>query len=77
MGWAGSQAIHRRNQSELRLHFGLGLGLGQARIVDTIEVKWPTTQNVERITQLQPNQILTIREGGGIVDTFKRRPKQR
>ena len=55
------------SQSDLRLHFGLG----KAQTVDVIEVKWPTTQKVERFTQVKANQILTIREGSGIVDTFK------
>jgi enediyne biosynthesis protein E4 len=59
------------SQSDLRLHFGLG----QAQIVDAIEVKWPTTQDVERFTRVQPNQILTIREGSGIVDAFKPKAK--
>ena len=35
------------SQSDLRLHFGLG----QARQIDLIEVKWPTTQTVEKIHQ--------------------------
>ena len=30
-----------------------------------IEVKWPTTQKIERFTQVKANQILTIREGDG------------
>jgi hypothetical protein len=34
-------------------------------------VKWPTTHNVERFTQVKANQILTIREGGGIVESVK------
>jgi hypothetical protein len=51
------------SQSDLRLHFGLG----KAQTVDVIEVKWPTTQKVERFTQVKANQILTIREGDGIV----------
>jgi hypothetical protein len=52
------------SQSDLRLHFGLG----SADVVDTIEVRWPTTQKVETFTQVQVNQILTIREGAGIVE---------
>ena len=40
-----------------------------------IEVKWPTTQKIERFTQVKANQILTIREGSGIVDTFKPKAK--
>ena len=55
------------SQSDLRLHFGVGA----AETIDAIEVKWPTTQKIERFTQVKANQILTIREGDGIVATFK------
>lgn len=55
------------SQNDLRLHFGLG----QTATVDSIEVKWPTTQKIERFEQIKANQILTIREGQGIVATFK------
>ncbi|HKF45971.1 MAG TPA: CRTAC1 family protein [Terracidiphilus sp.] len=55
------------SQSDLRLHFGLG----SAATVDAIEIKWPTTQKLERFTQVKANQILTIREGNGIISTFK------
>ncbi|HEY3706778.1 MAG TPA: CRTAC1 family protein [Terracidiphilus sp.] len=51
------------SQNDLRLHFGIG---GSAT-VDAIEVKWPTTQKVERFTNVKANQILKIREGEGIV----------
>jgi hypothetical protein len=51
------------SQSDLRLHFGLG----KAATVDLVEVKWPTTQKIDKFTQVKPNQILTIREGSGIV----------
>jgi len=47
----------------LRLHFGLG----KVQTIDLVEVKWPTTQKVERFTNVKANQILTIREGSGIV----------
>jgi hypothetical protein len=57
------------SQSDLRLHFGLG----KAQTVDLIEVKWPTTQKIERFPQVKPNQILVIREGSGILDTAKTR----
>ena len=52
------------SQNDLRLHFGLG----KAPTVDLIEVKWPTTQKVERFTQVKANQILTIREGAGTIE---------
>jgi enediyne biosynthesis protein E4 len=34
-------------------------------------VKWPTTQKLEKFTQVKANQIITIREGDGIVSTMK------
>src|SRR5206468_1225680 len=46
------------SQSDLRLHFGLG----KSQTADLIEVKWPTTQKVERFSKVKANQILTIRE---------------
>ncbi len=58
------------SQSDLRLHFGVGT----VETIDAIEVKWPTTQKIERFTQIKVNQILTIREGEGIVTTAKPKP---
>jgi len=55
------------SQNDLRLHFGVG----NIETVDLIEVKWPTTQKLERFTQVKVNQILTIREGDGIIATLK------
>ena len=57
------------SQNDLRLHFGVA----KAEAVDSLEVRWPTTQKVERFTQVKANQILTIREGDGIVATFRPR----
>ena len=51
------------SQSDLRLHFGIGA----AETIDVLEIKWPTTQKIERFTQLKSNQIVTIREGSGII----------
>jgi enediyne biosynthesis protein E4 len=59
------------SQSDLRLHFGLG----KIQTIDLIEVKWPTTQKIERFTKVPANQILTIREGSGIISTFKQKAK--
>ena len=59
------------SQSDLRLHFGLG----KSQIIDLIEVKWPTTQKIERFTKVPANQILTIREAHGITSTFKPKSK--
>ncbi len=55
------------SQSDLRLHFGLG----KLDTVDAIEVTWPTTQKTERFTKVAANQILTIREGSGVVASWK------
>ncbi len=50
---------------------GCTSALARPTYVDAIEVKWPTTQKIEKFTQVKANQILTIREGDGIVATFK------
>jgi hypothetical protein len=55
------------SQNDLRLHFGVG----ETVIIDMIEVKWPTTQKIEQFRKIPANQILTIREGAGIVKTDK------
>jgi enediyne biosynthesis protein E4 len=59
------------SQGDLRLHFGIG----KAQIIDRIEVKWPTTQRVDRFLHVKPNQILTIKEGGGIIHSATPQPK--
>ena len=56
------------SQNDLIMHFGLG----KATVLDALEVKWPTTGVVERFEGVSANQILTIREGSGIIA-----PKQR
>ena len=58
------------SQNDLRLHFGVGT----VDTIDAVEVKWPTTQKVERFTQIKVNQILTIKEGEGIIATAKPKP---
>lgn len=55
------------SQSDFRLHFGIG----HTQKVDLIEIKWPTTWKIERFTNLDANQILTIKEGAGIVKAEK------
>jgi hypothetical protein len=51
------------SQSDLRLHFGVG----EAKKIDWLEVKWPTTWKIEKFTDVGVNQILTIKEGAGII----------
>jgi len=57
------------SQSDLRLHFGLG----QVKQIDLIEVKWPTTQKIEKFTNIEANRFLTIKEGSGIIKAEKKR----
>jgi hypothetical protein len=52
------------SQNDLRVHFGLGA----ASAVDRIEVRWPNGR-VERWTDVRPNQVLTLTEGGGTTGT--------
>ncbi len=56
------------SQSDFRLHFGVG----RAQKVDLVEIKWPTTWKIERFTNLDANQILTIKEGSGIIKAEKK-----
>jgi hypothetical protein len=48
------------SQNSLRQHFGLG----QAAVVDTIEITWPSGY-VQRIAGANVNQFMTITEAGG------------
>lgn len=59
------------SQSDLRLHFGLG----QVKQIDLIEVKWPTTQKIEKFTNIEANQFLSIKEGAGIIKAEKYTPR--
>ena len=43
----------------------LSFGLGQSPQVDVFEVKWPTTQKIEKFANMPANQFLTIKEGAG------------
>jgi len=63
---AGSSYL---SQNDTRVHFGLAGAAG----VDRLEVRWPSG-HTEAIQNLSANQIITIREGEGIVkqEPFKR-----
>jgi hypothetical protein len=50
------------SQSDLRQHFGLG----QARKVDQVEVRWPSGQ-VEKVGGWEADQFVTIEEGRGLI----------
>jgi hypothetical protein len=49
------------SQSDLRQHFGLG----QARKVDEIEVRWPSGQ-VDKVTGVDADQFVKVVEGRGL-----------
>jgi hypothetical protein len=51
------------SQNDLRLHFGLG----DATRVDALELLWPSGLK-ESFQNLEPNQLLVIQEGKGIVE---------
>jgi hypothetical protein len=55
---AGSSYL---SQSDLRQHFGFG----RAMQADRLEIRWPSGQ-VETLTNLVANQILTVTEGKGV-----------
>jgi hypothetical protein len=51
------------SQNDLRIH----MGLGTHAKVDRLEVAWPNNGAVEVIDTLDPDQLVVIREGNGIV----------
>jgi hypothetical protein len=51
------------SQNDLRLNFGVG----KKQVIDMIEVKWPNQGVAEAFLNIDANQLLTIREGDGIV----------
>ncbi|HKS73821.1 MAG TPA: CRTAC1 family protein [Terriglobales bacterium] len=50
------------SQSGLRQHFGLG----KAREVDEIEIRWPSG-HIDRLSKIDANQFITVQEGRGLV----------
>jgi hypothetical protein len=46
-----------------RLHFGLG----QRTVIDTVEIVWPSGA-VTKLSQIKSDQIITVKEGVGIVE---------
>jgi len=50
------------SQSDFRLHFGLG----SATKIDVLEIRWPSGL-VEKLEDLPVNQVLSVKEGMGIV----------
>jgi hypothetical protein len=47
---------------DLRIHFGLG----KRRKIELLEIAWPSG-HVDKLTDVPINQILTVKEGTGIV----------
>jgi enediyne biosynthesis protein E4 len=50
------------SQNDLRIHFGIG----RAQKVDILELRWPSGL-VETLKDIQPNQLIYVKEGEGIV----------
>ena len=57
---AGSSYL---GQHDLRAHFGLG----RATAIERVEIRWPNGQ-METVTAVTANQIVTITEGKGVTD---------
>ena len=49
-------------QNDLRVHFGIG----NASKIDVLEIRWPSGV-VDTLKDIQPNQLVYVREGEGIV----------
>ena len=59
------------SSSDLRLHFGLG----EARKIDRLEVRWPSGQT-DLMTNLPADRIFVVKEGQGVVQSepFRKAP---
>jgi hypothetical protein len=53
------------SQNDLRLHFGLG----RATDIESVEIRWPSGDKIEKLQNLKPDAIYTIVEGQGIRET--------
>ena len=49
-------------QNDLRVHFGLGA----AKQIDRLEIRWPNGRAPEVLTGIAAGQIVTVTEGKGI-----------
>ena len=56
------------SQSDMRLHFGLE----KRAKIDLIEIRWPSGV-VDKITNVNANKFLTIKEGQGLVEQKENR----
>ncbi|MFL6260531.1 MAG: CRTAC1 family protein [Thermoanaerobaculia bacterium] len=56
------------SQSMLRLHFGLGGGLGNTGRVDELTVRWPASKTTQSFRDVPIDRILQITEGGNLVE---------
>ena len=55
-----------------RVHFGLG----QRKSIESLEITWPSG-TVDKLTNLPINQIITVKEGTGIIPrSFPRIPSK-
>jgi len=52
----------------------LEVGLGQATIVDTLEITWPVSGQKQIFTDLEVNQFIKITEGGEAVEPLQLTP---
>jgi hypothetical protein len=57
-----TSGVSYQGQNDLRVHFGLG----SRTQADRIEIRWPSGL-IEPLTEIAANQIITVREGKGIV----------
>jgi len=47
------------------------IGIGQAKSIDEMEIKWAGSQTIQRFTSVIPNQFLRIKEGSDYLDVIK------
>lgn len=53
---------------------GQHIGIGKAKLIETIEIQWPGSKTFQVIKSVHPNQVIEIKEG---VAQYKTRKKQK
>ncbi|MFT3681899.1 MAG: CRTAC1 family protein [Ferruginibacter sp.] len=47
------------------------IGIGQAAVVESVEIKWPVSNKVQVFKDIQPGDYAVIKEGNGVVEKKK------
>jgi len=47
------------------------IGVGEADVIDEIEIRWQGSNKIQRFTNILPNQFIRIKEGSEVIETIE------